>query len=174
MDVLLAVKGPYTEFGRVIAEGSVFEISIENIQPEPIHALAKPEAEDIQHRLADLRVAPVQVGLFLIEHVVIVLAQLGGIFPGGAAEDGSPVVWRFAIRFWIEPKVPVMIGVFFGFLGGDEPVVLVRGMVENQVHNDVDVPLFGFPDKFLEIRHGAKFGVNTRIVGHIITKVYIG
>jgi len=112
IEVALEVEGADAAQGEgVIAEALVLEIDVEDIQAEAAHALIEPEAEHIQHLLAHFGVAPVEVGLFLVEHVVVVLA--GGFvpLPAGTAKDRLPVVGRAAAGGGVAPEVVVAQGV---------------------------------------------------------------
>jgi len=61
--MLLPFKWANAKGRRIIQQLVILEIGVEQIQPEAICAAVQPEAEDIDQFPADLRVAPVQVGL---------------------------------------------------------------------------------------------------------------
>ena len=79
----------------------MFEICIEHIQTEAIHAAIQPEAKSFQLRLSDGRVAPVDIRLFFGEQVQVILAGGGIEFPGFPAKGGRPVVGS------VFPDVPI-------------------------------------------------------------------
>src|SRR3712207_7398191 len=57
---------PYTTLfrsGRVVAEEFVFYGQPQYVDPEAVHAPIEPEAQHVVHRIPDLGVAPVEVGL---------------------------------------------------------------------------------------------------------------
>ena len=54
-------------------EIGMFEINIEHIQPETIHPTLQPKAENVQHGLTDLGIAPVQIWLLAKIGVEIIL-----------------------------------------------------------------------------------------------------
>ncbi len=97
----------------VVPQVFVFEIHIKDIHAESIHPPVQPEAIDIQHGLADLRVTPVQVRLFLVEHVEIILVEVLVVFPAPTPKPGQPIVGRTAFGRWIMPHVPVVVRVIF-------------------------------------------------------------
>ena len=67
INMALAVEAAQSEPGRVVRQAGVFEIGIEHVQAEAIHAAFHPEAKRFQLRFADGRVAPVDVRLFFRE-----------------------------------------------------------------------------------------------------------
>ncbi len=52
--------------------------------------------------------------------------------------------------------------------------MLVRGVVHHHVHDDADLPLFGFGHQPVEIRHGAVLGIDRLVVGNVVTEIYLG
>ena len=52
-----------------------------------------------------------------------------------------------------------------------KPRMFVRGMVNNQIHQDADAHPFGLCDERFEILHGAKFGRQGRIIGNVVAVV---
>ena len=86
----LAIKRPDPQFGRVFPKRRVFEIIIEDIQPETIDTAIRPKAENAHHFGVNFRVTPIQVRLLAGEHVVIelpglLIPEVDG-FPGGVRD----------------------------------------------------------------------------------------
>ena len=52
--------------------------------------------------------------------------------------------------------------------------MLIGGMVEHQIHDDVDTPFAGFAHQAVKIRHGAIFGIDPAVIGNVVAKVLIG
>ena len=52
--------------------------------------------------------------------------------------------------------------------------MLIGGVVENKVHDDADVPLFGFADQLIHILHGAVHFIDLIIIGNVIAVVRLG
>jgi len=102
-----------TSLAGVVAQFPVLKVSVEDVQPEAVHAAFKPGAEHVKDSLAHLRVAEVQVGLLWAKSVVIVLVQVAVIFPTRTAEDSQPIVWVIPVRRRVAPDVPVVEGVIF-------------------------------------------------------------
>ena len=79
---------------RVVAPLRVLEHLAQRVDAEAVDAAVEPEAQDAEHRLAQLRVAPVQVGLLAQVGVVVELPALGVERPRRPAEHAEPVVAR--------------------------------------------------------------------------------
>jgi len=66
---------------RVVTELLVFDQMPENIDAKTIDAALQPKPQHVEHRLDDLRVAPVQVGLLAQKRMIIVLLRLRIVLP---------------------------------------------------------------------------------------------
>ena len=78
----------------LVAERGLLEQPVGHVDPEAVHAAVQPEAEDVFEQVADLGVAPVEVGLGGVEEMEVPLAVVHPR-PGRAAEDRLPVVgWQ--------------------------------------------------------------------------------
>ena len=51
---------------------------------------------------------------------------------------------------------------------------MIGGMVEHQIHDDVDTPFAGFAHQSVKIRHGAIFGIDPAVIRNIVAEVLIG
>src|SRR5580693_4741012 len=78
----------------LVVEGGVFEEGGDGVETEAGDAAVEPEAHGVEHCLFDSGVAPVQVGLLLIEEVVVELAAGGDPLPCGALEETRPIIRR--------------------------------------------------------------------------------
>ena len=58
----------------------------EDIHPKTVDAAVQPEAQHVEHRLDDFGIAPVEVGLFAQEGMVVILFRMRVVFPGGSAK----------------------------------------------------------------------------------------
>ena len=160
---------------RAVAQrvAQVLGQAVRNVDAEPVHALVAPEPQHAQELLADLRVIPVQVRLFLGEQVQVVPAVAAGL-PRGAAEVAQPVGRRqFAVVAAAAPEhVPVAFRGAGG--GGDrllEPPVPLRRVVRDDVHDDADAAGVRLGDEPVEIVHRAESGVDGAVVGHVVPAV---
>jgi hypothetical protein len=60
----------------------ILEERINHVNAKAVNAALEPEAHGIEHGACHIRIAPVQVGLFGIEEVIIGLLRLLVIRPG--------------------------------------------------------------------------------------------
>ena len=64
--------------GQVLAVRAVALVEVRHgVEAEPVEAEAHPEPDDVEHRLLDLGVVEVEVGLVVEEPVPVVLPALG-------------------------------------------------------------------------------------------------
>ena len=96
---------------RVVPLPGVLHHLMGGIHPEPVDSQVQPEPCHVEHRLPDLRVPPVQVGLMSQERMPVVLAGFGVEGPGRPAEHAHPVVGRGTIGLRVAPHIPVPLGV---------------------------------------------------------------
>src|SRR3546814_14904891 len=89
----------------------------EHVEAETVDAALQPEPHGVVHGPADIRIAPVEVGLLFQEGVVVILAGGRVPFPGRAAEIADPVIGRSAVLGRIAPAVPVVLGLGSGGRG---------------------------------------------------------
>src|SRR3569833_104007 len=125
----------------------------------------------------DFRIAPVEVGLLHVKVVVVVLACLVVPLPCGVAKTRLPGVGRGAgggggLAVTIFPPVPVALGIVAGGARLLEPGMLVRGVVDDVIHEDADATLLRFGDEGVEVSHGSIFGIDGGVVGNIVAVVY--
>ena len=78
----------------LVAELGVFEEGGDGVETEAGDAAVEPEAHGVEHGLFDGGIAPVEVGLLLVEEVIVELAAGGDPLPRGALEERGPVVGR--------------------------------------------------------------------------------
>ena len=70
----------------VVVQIGIFVQSRDGIDAKASHATIKPEAQHVVHRLPNLGIAPVQIGLFTVEIMVVILVGLGIELPGGVSK----------------------------------------------------------------------------------------
>lgn len=101
----------------------------------------------------------------------IVIVSAFHLFPCAAAEVGAVVAGGIAVCSLSEIKVIAIFPfrVFQGFL---KPFMLVRAVIDYQVHKYVHISLFCFCQKCVKIFHRAERFINFVIVGNIIPLVY--
>ena len=67
-----------------------------------------------------------------------------------------------------------MIRIIFPFFRLHEPGMLIRSMVQHQIHDNPDMPSGRLGDQLVHIGKSAEHGVNILIIGNIITVVILG
>src|SRR2546429_4849622 len=82
----------------------------EYIHPKAVNAALQPEAQNVQHFLGDFGIAPVEVGLFAQEGMVVVLPRMRVVFPSASTKARQPVIRRPAARARAAPDIPVALG----------------------------------------------------------------
>ena len=149
---------------------------VEDVEAEAVHAFLKPEIQDVIDLAPDLGFFPVQVRLLLAEEVQIILVRPADPFPGRSGERRSPVRRRSHFPLH-EPAFPddVVITVLGTRIRdrGFEPGMLGRSVVEDHVHDDLEIPPVAFRKQPVEIRHGTEFPVNVPVIADIIAVVVV-
>ena len=176
MDVALETIGfraLVVGIGRVVAQLGVVEVVVDRVQAEPVHAAFQPEAHRVQQGVLDRGVPHVQVGLLDQEVVQVVLAAARLPLPRGAAEDGGPVAGRGAVGLGVGPDIPVGLGVGAVAAALLEPGMLVAGMADDLVDDDLQAQGVRAGDHGVEIGHAAEQRVDAGIVGHVIAHVLL-
>ena len=141
------------------------------IEPEAVEAEIEPEAQDVEHRLLDLRVVVVQVGLMREEPVPVVLTGDGVPRPVrdlGVDED-DPCV-RIA-RVGVRPHVPVALR--RGRVGASflEPGMVARGVVHHEVGDHADPAPVGGVEQARDVRDRPVVGMDGEEVGDVVSAV---
>ena len=176
-EVLIAgsVQRPGPRLG--IRQGGVLADHIDDIHAETIDAAVQPPAHHREHRLANLGVLPVQVGLLTRENVQIVLAGLLIPGPGGAREVRLPVgglgtrrPGRGA-RAGVPPPVPVPLGIVPAGPGLFEPRVLVGGVVHDQVDDQPHAARMELGDQLVQVGQRAEQRIDVLVVADVIAVV---
>ena len=95
--------------GRVVAELGILQEAANAVDAKATRTAVEPEAQDRVELVADFRIPPVEVRLAGQERMQVVLAGPLIEGPGGAPENGQPVVRRRAVRLGIGPHVPLPV-----------------------------------------------------------------
>jgi hypothetical protein len=149
-----------------------------HVDAEAVDADVQPEAEDRAELVAHRRVFPVEVGLLGREEVQVPLprraVRFGDPGPGRAAEDGLPVVGReFAVLALAGAEVVALPQRRAGALPQRplEPLVLVRGVVGDEVDDDAQAESVGVPDQRVGVEQVAEHRVHGTVVGDVVAGV---
>ena len=128
----------------VVMQIRVFKQARHGVDSKPCHATAEPEAHGVVHGVPDLGIAPVQIGLFRVEVMVVILVGDWVEFPRGMAKPRLPVVGRLARPFPVSPDVPVALRVCTRRTRFRKPGMLVRRVIRNKIHDHADISFFPF------------------------------
>ncbi|RPK53293.1 hypothetical protein EES37_02060 [Streptomyces sp. ADI91-18] len=147
--------------------------AVGDVDAEAVGAEVEPEAQDGAELVLDGGVFPVEVGLLGGEEVQVPLA-VRDAGPGGAAEDGLPVVGRLGAvgapaRAEVEALAQRGAGAFAQRLL--EPFVLVGAVVGDEVHDDPQAQGMGFADHRVGVVQGAEHRVDGPVVGDVVARV---
>ena len=165
---------------RVVGQALGLDEPVGDVDAEAGHTAVEPEAQDRLELLADLGVLPVEVGLGHVEEVEVPLAGrsvgLGDPRPGWPPEDRAPVVRRLGTIFALPlpEHVPRPLGrAGPGGERGLEPGVLARGVVRDEVDDDLDPELVGPCHERFEVLEVAEEGVDVAVVGDVVSGVVL-
>jgi hypothetical protein len=148
---------------------------VDHVDAEAVDAALAPEAQDVVHRLLDLRVVPVQVGLLGEEGVQVPLTAAFVARPRAAdgGERGAPGVRRPAVDA-VAPHVPVAPRAVRAAQRLLEPRMAVGGVVRDEVHDDLDAAPVGLLDEAVEVLQGPVLRVHVAVVGDVVAEVRHG
>ncbi|MNW59382.1 hypothetical protein D3C74_372950 [compost metagenome] len=105
--------------------------------------------------------------------VQVIFASPFVVLPHRAAEIRLPVVWRSAV-FPLPPDVIVPLRVVRGLTGFQKPGMLVRGVVQHQVHHQLHSPRVQPLQQLVKILHRTEGGIDFAIIANIITVIMPG
>ncbi len=143
----------------------------DGVEPQAVDAHVEPELDDVDDRLAHRRVLEVQVGLVGEEAVEVELPAHGVERPVrvlGVDEDDADV-GVLLIRVAPDVEVPVRpLRVAAGLL---EPLVVHRGVVQREVHDDPHVALVRTTHEVAELVDRAELGQHPLEVRDVVAAV---
>ena len=91
--------------------------------------------------------------------------------PAGAAEVAAPVAGELLALVPVADIEEFAEGPLRILAGFAEPLVLVRAVVDHQIHHDGDTAFFRFGNQLVHVGHGAKAGIDVVVVGDVIALV---
>ena len=145
---------------------------VDDIQAETGNALFHPEADALIQFFSHGGIFPVQIRLLHGKLVEIPSAHFRRIGPGRAAEGGAHGIGR-CLRIAVAPDEEIVIGIIPTLQCFQKPRMLIRAMVQHQIHNNADAPLLALGNQRVHILHGAKERINGAIVGNVITVIHL-
>ena len=151
----------------------LFGDKADNIHTESVNAFFQPPVHHIENILTYSWIVPVQIRLFLGEQVQEIHICCLVVFPCRTGEAGTPVVRKASVFFCRTPGVEVSVWIVCGFTAFDEPFMLVRSMVYNEVHHDLNSSFVSCCEHAVEVFHGSEFVHDRLIITDIISVVII-
>ena len=147
--------------------------NVDNVTTEAENTLVEPELHNVANFLIYLGIIPVEVGLLFREEVEIGLLVLGVTegLPGTLGKEVAPVVRKLSVLALLNDVI-ISVLLFTG-LRSLEPLVLVGGMVDNEVHNN------GYPSRLslgkqkVKVLHGAELGLDILVVRDVVAVVVV-
>jgi hypothetical protein len=145
-----------------------------SIEAKAIDAEVEPVADDAADFFLDIGVLLIQVGFEAVEVVEVPLLANRDVLPDGLLEAGEDRFERGHVVEVISPDVVIAIGGILVLEGGAEPGVLIRGVVDREIHKDADIALLCLTGEATEVIEGSEPGVDTEVVGDIVAVVLAG
>ena len=156
---------------RVILPRKRFLDVDDRVDAEAGEPLVEPPVDHRIDFLAQLRIFPVEIRLLLMEHMEVALVRMPRKrFPDTAAEVGAPVARNLSARAVLDVEVlPVFT---LRILAGlSEPRMLIRAVVDDEIHQDVHIALFRFRDQPVHVLHRTEARVNVVVIRDIIALI---
>ena len=145
------------------------------VQPQPVDAHREPEVDDAEHRPLHLRVLPVQVGLVGVEAVPVVGAGDRVPRPVGALEVAEDDARAGVAVGRVAPDVEVAgTASGRGPAGALEPLVHVRGVVQDELGDHPQAAGVGGAQERAEVAHRAVVRVHVAVGGDVVAVVAQG
>ena len=126
------------------------------VEPEAGHAELQPEADDLLDLLADPGIGHVEVGLEVVEAVVVPGAGLLVEGPGRVLVAGEHHPLAEVARLVLRPHVPVAVRRRRVATRRLEPRVLVGRVVDDEVDDHPDAAVVGLVDQLDEVAERAE------------------
>ncbi|MNW50525.1 hypothetical protein D3C74_279780 [compost metagenome] len=149
-----------------------FRDHVDDVHPESVDPFIEPPGHHIVHFAADLRILPVQVRLLLGEHMKIIFARGFIEFPGGSAKERTPVVRGLAV-FAGMPNIIIPVWIILRFARFHEPVMLIRAVIDDQVHDQLHAPCMQSIQQLLPVLHRSKRIHDQLIIANIVPIIVV-
>ena len=157
---------------RVVLEGKYLLDVDDRVDPEPCQPLVEPPVHHLVDFLSQIGILPVQIRLLLVEGMQIVKILVPGkLVPDRTSEAGAPVAGERTVRpslFDVEELPIASVRIRAGFF---EPFMLIRAMVDYQIHENADIAFFRFSDELVHVRHGAETRIDAVVVSDVVALI---
>ena len=165
---------------RPVRQRGVLGDHVDDVHAEAVDAAVEPPAHHRVDGLPHLRVLPVEVGLLAGEQVEEVLPRGLVELPRGAGEERAPVrglrprLTGPVAGAGRTPPVPVPLGTRRRRPRLDEPRVLVRGVVDDEVHDQLHAALVESREQPVQVVQAAEQRVDGLVVADVVAVVVLG
>ena len=161
-----------------VGQGRVLEQPVCHVDAQPGGAAVEPEPDDLLEIAVDRRVAPVPVGLALVEQVQVPLAgpavRFGDPRPRRAVEDRLPVVGRLVAARAAPVPEDEHLALGAAGRGGQrraEGGMLGRAVVRHEVHDHPDAVLSRRGDQLVEAGQRPEAPVHVAVIADVVAAV---
>src|SRR5659263_137843 len=144
---------------------------IDDVTTKARNSFFKPETHDVFDFIKDSRVMIIEIRLFFGKKMQIVFAAQFIVFPAFLCKKTGPVIRRTAICSGPPDIVAAIWTIWITTF--PEPFMLIRSMVDNQIHYHFDIQAAGMRNELFHILHCTEFRLYTAIVANVITIVII-
>ena len=146
---------------------------VDHVEPKSFDSLCHPEADELLHFPAHLRIIPVQIRLGYIEEMQIVFVKFFHILPGAPSELALPVGRRDTRRLAFPENVEILV-LLIPRQSLLKPLMTVGGVIEHHIQHDADAALCGLRHHLLKVFHSPVAGINPIVIFHIVSVVPLG
>ncbi len=157
--------------GRARAHAQVGD----RVEPQPVYAHIEPEPHDADHGFDDLRIVVVQVRLMREEPVPVVLARdrIPGPVRALRIREDDPRLGILLVV--VAPDVEVALCRPGRRLPGRlEPRMLIRGVVDDELGDDLEAALMRLLDEGAEVAQRAVDRIDVLVIGNVVAVVAHG
>ena len=156
-----------TRVRRVVPQLRILHQHVGDVDPEPVDAAIEPEAQYVEHRRPDRRIAPVQIRLLLEMGVQIELLGVLVPLPHRAADLADPVVRIQLSRSGVCPYVPVAHRALARRARLDEPRMLIGGVVRDVVGDEPDPATVCLDEQQVERSKISEDGIDVPVIRYV-------
>jgi hypothetical protein len=160
------MRGP---LGVAVREPVGLREVVDRVQTEPVDPLLQPPVHHLGHVGADVRIAPVQVRLLLVEEVEVPRLPDVVVRPRRPSHERLPVVRRL-VGVALAPVVVVLVPLLAP-ARALEPLVFVAGVVDHKVHHESDVSVVERRQQLLPVGHRPELLADGAVVADVVAVV---
>ena len=157
---------------RAVRVGRILGDHADDVHAEAVDPLVAPPGHHIEDSVAHLWILPVQIRLLFGKAVQIVHISRFVILPCGTAKAGTPVVRLLAVDR-ILPYIIVAVWIILGLAALDEPRVFIGGVIDDEVHHDLQMMLVCLGEHAVKVLHRTELGHDVPVIGDVIAIVVV-